>query len=102
MEKARARVATSLRISSCCSVSWKSMPGILAQDASGGRRGHAPARRRPTRDAKMSRHGGPGALLAADRLPGLRALRALLRRLLEAQEAVLQRVERMDRHAATF
>src|SRR5439155_26147665 len=39
------------------SVSWKSMPGILAQDASGGRRGHAPARRRPTRDARMSRHG---------------------------------------------
>src|SRR5436190_1404306 len=58
------------------------MPGILAQDASGGRRGHAPARRRPTRDARMSRHGGPGAPRAAERLPGLRALRALLRRVL--------------------
>src|SRR3989449_7332418 len=30
----------------------------------------------------MSRHGGPGALRAAERLPGLRALRALLRRVL--------------------
>src|SRR5438034_11817005 len=36
----------------------------------------------PTRDARMSRHGGPDAPRAAERLRWLRALGALLRRVL--------------------
>src|SRR5262245_2274223 len=80
-ENDRASVATSLRISSCCSVRAKSIPASSLRRECGGIL--LPARFHQL----SSRHGGSGPVRAAERFHGSAALAAVLRRLLRGAHA---------------